>query len=133
MKVTNSLTINLLPENKNKEALNFNNQQVNKFKYLLDQNINLNQEYMKTVDKKLMDVCIEMESIFVSRMLKEMRNALPKEKLIDGGYAEKIFEDMLYDDYALNLSKSSNLGLGKMLYDELSRIYKLYTILIESF
>lgn len=74
----------------------------------------------KTIDTKLMNTCIEMESIFVSRMLKEMRNTLPKEKLIDGGFAEKIFDDMLYDEYALNLSKTSNLGLGKMLYNELS-------------
>lgn len=74
----------------------------------------------KPVDKKLMNVCIEMESIFVSRMLREMRNTLPKEKLIDGGFAEKMFEDMLYDEYSLNLSKTSNLGIAGMLYDELS-------------
>ena len=46
----------------------------------------------KVVDKKLMDVCLQMESIFVSRMLKEMRDTVPKAKLIDGGFAEKIFE-----------------------------------------
>jgi peptidoglycan hydrolase FlgJ len=99
----------------------------NKFQDLLNKsleskqhNLSNNMHYTKKIDTKLMNTCIEMESIFVSKMLKEMRNTLPKEKLIDGGFAEKIFEDMLYDEYALNLSKTSNLGLGKMLYNELS-------------
>ena len=38
-----------------------------------------------------------------------------------GGFAEEIFEDMLYDEYALNLPKNAGLGIGKMLYEELSR------------
>ena len=99
----------------------------NKFQQLLNKSLETKEKNpaeiyhrTKTIDTKLMNTCIEMESIFVSRMLKEMRNTLPKEKLIDGGFAEKIFDDMLYDEYALNLSKTSNLGLGKMLYNELS-------------
>jgi len=130
MKVTDILnTINKPVENNVNNAIN-ERDKVNKFRHLLEKNINSDQEYKKLafnktkkpLDKKLMDVCIEMESIFVSKMLKEMRNSIPKEKLIDGGYAEKIFEDMLYDDYALNLSKTSNLGLARMIYNDLSRI-----------
>ena len=71
------------------------------------------------VDKQLMKVCLEMESIFVGRMLKEMRDSVPKEGFIDGGFAEEVFEDMLYDQYAMKLSETSNLGLAKNLYDEL--------------
>ena len=96
----------------------------NKFKRLLDDNIayKLSKpvKHEKIIDKRLMNACIEMESLFVSRMLKEMRKTVPEEKLIDGGYAEKIFEDMLYDEYSLNLSKTSNLGIANMLYKELS-------------
>ncbi len=72
-------------------------------------------------DKKLMDACIEMESLFVSKMLKEMRKTVHKTGWVNGGYAEEIFEDMLYDEYALSLSKNSSLGLSKMLYNELKR------------
>ena len=100
----------------------------NKFQRMLESSLDSkdinkfsSEHIKKPVDKKLMNTCIEMESIFVSKMLKEMRNSMPKEKLIDGGMAEQIFEDMLYDEYALNMSKSSNFGLGRMLYDELSR------------
>jgi Rod binding domain-containing protein len=72
-------------------------------------------------DKKLMDACVEMESLFVSKMLKEMRNTVHKTGWINGGFAEEIFQDMLYDEYALSLSKNSSLGISKMLYDELKR------------
>jgi flagellar protein FlgJ len=75
----------------------------------------------KVEDKKLMDVCIQMESLFVSKMLKEMRSTVHKGDFINGGFAEEIFEDMLYDEYALSISKNSKLGLAKMIYDDLSR------------
>jgi flagellar protein FlgJ len=72
-------------------------------------------------NERLMNVCIEMESLFVARMLKEMRNTVHKNALLHGGFAEEVFEDMLYDEYALELSRNSNLGLAKMLYEELSK------------
>ena len=72
------------------------------------------------VDKKLMDACIEYESIFVAKMLSVMRKSIQKEGWIHGGHAEEIFEDMLYDEYAHKISKTSNLGLADMLYNELS-------------
>lgn len=71
-------------------------------------------------DRKLMETCTEMESLFVSRMLKEMRKNVEKSGWINGGHAEQIFEDMLYDEYAMSLSKNASLGLAKMLYRELS-------------
>ena len=75
----------------------------------------------RPVDKKLMNTCVEMESILVGKMLKEMRSTLHKEEsLLYGGMAEDIFEDMLYDEYALSMSKNSSMGLAKMLYNQLS-------------
>ena len=83
---------------------------------------NIGQSGKGNKDKRLMDVCIQMESIFVSKMLKEMRNTIPKNKFINGGFAEEIFEDMLYDEYALTLSKTANLGIASMMYNQLSNI-----------
>ncbi len=70
--------------------------------------------------KKLMDACRDMESLFVSKMLKEMRNSVQKNEWLHGGQAEEIFEDMLYDEYSKEISKNSNLGIAAMLYRELS-------------
>lgn len=90
------------------------------FKSMLNNAIAKNND--KPVDKKLMDVCIEMESLFVYQMLKEMRKTVHKENdLLYGGMAQEIFEDMLYNEYALQMSKTANFGLAKTLYEQLSQ------------
>ena len=71
--------------------------------------------------KKLWDACVEMESLLVGRMMKEMRKSVEKTGWINGGQAEEIFEDMLYDEYSLDISRNSNLGLAKMLYEDMKR------------
>ena len=91
------------------------------FSSMLNGAIGKSSKIEKPVDKKLMDTCIEMESIFVKQMLSCMKNNIDKGEFLHGGYAENIFEDMLYDEYALNISKNSNMGIAKSLYEELSR------------
>jgi peptidoglycan hydrolase FlgJ len=71
--------------------------------------------------KKLMDACVEAESLFVAQMLKQMRSTVTKGEMLHGGQTEEIFEDMLYDQYALSISKSANLGIAKMMYQQLSK------------
>ena len=73
------------------------------------------------VHKKLWETCIEVESLFVAKMFKEMRSTVDKSEWMNGGFAEEIFEDMLYDEYALQLSKNSSIGMAKLVYDEMSR------------
>ena len=74
----------------------------------------------KGFDKKLKQACIEMESLLVKQMLNSMRKAVPKTGLIDGGNAEEIFTDMLYDSYAMKISENQSLGLAKTMYNQLS-------------
>jgi flagellar protein FlgJ len=71
--------------------------------------------------KKLMDACVETESLFVGQMLKQMRNTIHKGDILNGGQTEEIFTDMLYDQYALNMSKTANLGIAKMMYQQMSK------------
>ncbi len=70
---------------------------------------------------KLYEQCREFESIFVNMMLKEMRGTVEKSGLIDGGQAEEIFSDMLYDEYAKDMAKTAGFGLADSVYLELSR------------
>ncbi len=70
---------------------------------------------------KLYEQCREFESIFVNMMLKEMRGTVEKSGLIDGGQAEDIFTDMLYDEYAKGMTKAAGFGLADSVYLELSR------------
>lgn len=74
-----------------------------------------------TVDRRLMEASQELESLLVSKMLEQMRKSVPETGWIDGGRAEEIFEDMLYDEYAMEISRHGNLGLAKQIYDQMSR------------
>ncbi|MBK6607812.1 MAG: rod-binding protein [Leptospiraceae bacterium] len=71
--------------------------------------------------KKLFDASVEFESIFVKMMLSQMKKSVEKSGLIDGGHAEEIFDDMLYDEYAKNISKTESLGIAEEIYKSLSK------------
>ena len=54
-------------------------------------------------------------------MLKEMRKTVNKSGLVDGGMAEEIFEDMLYDEYAKEFSKTKAFGLAEIIYNQMEK------------
>ena len=71
---------------------------------------------------KLKETCSDFQAIFVKQMLDSMRKTVNKSGLLEGGQAEEIFEDMLYDEYAQSISKNGDIGLDDMLYKQLSRL-----------
>jgi len=73
----------------------------------------------------LKEACKEFETILLEQMLKSMRKTINKSGLMQGGMAEDIFEDMLYEKYARKMSDSANLGLADMLYRQLSQKHTL--------
>ncbi len=75
-------------------------------------------------DSKLFQACQDFEAIFLKQMLNVMRKTVNKGELLNGGFAEDVFEDMLYDEYAKKMAKNSGFGLSEMLYRELSPGYK---------
>ena len=78
--------------------------------------------HKKKQEAKLWDACIQAESLFVNQMLKEMRKTVHKGEMLNGGQTEEIFQDMLYDQYSVNVSKTANLGIAKSMYDQMSKI-----------
>jgi peptidoglycan hydrolase FlgJ len=64
---------------------------------------------------------MEFESIFIKQMLNSMKSTIVKSDLIKEGMGEKIFDDMLYDEYAKKMSKTSDFGIGEMMYRSLSK------------
>jgi peptidoglycan hydrolase FlgJ len=76
------------------------------------------------IDKKskLYEQCQEFESIFVKMMLKEMRSTVDKsDSIINGGWAEDIYSDMLDDEYSKSMTKNAGFGLSDQLYKQLSQ------------
>jgi peptidoglycan hydrolase FlgJ len=71
--------------------------------------------------KKLFDASVEFESMFVKLMLNQMRKTVEKQNMIHGGYAEDIFEDMLYDEYSKEISKNESLGIAEQIYSSMSK------------
>lgn len=87
-----------------------------------EQKGNVNPNNKLPVNQKLMDVCHEFEAIMIGQMLKTMRSTVhKKDSLLYGGQAEEIFDDMLYEQHALNMSKSYDFGLAQQIYDQMSQ------------
>jgi len=68
---------------------------------------------------KLKEACVDFEAIFVKQMLDSMRKTVQKTGLTDGGFAEDIYQDFLYDEYAKEIAQTANLGIAKMMYRQM--------------
>lgn len=63
----------------------------------------------------------EFQAIFVNMMLKSMRSTLHrKDELFYAGNQQDIFEDMLYNEYSKEMSKSPGFNLADEIYNQLS-------------
>lgn len=74
-------------------------------------------------DKKkdeLMAACRELESIFIHQLISQMRATIPQDGFLTQSSAEKIFQDMLDQEYAKKISHAGGIGLAEMLYKQLS-------------
>jgi Rod binding domain-containing protein len=70
-------------------------------------------------DPKLRAACAEMESLFISHLLKEMRATVEKSGLIDGGQAEEIFTSLLDVEISKKMSAAGGIGLSAILLEQL--------------
>jgi peptidoglycan hydrolase FlgJ len=65
---------------------------------------------------QLQAVATEFEALFVKQMLDSMRATLKKQDdLLSGGFAEEVFEDMLYDEYSRKIAATGSLGVAEMI------------------
>lgn len=72
-------------------------------------------------DAKLREVAQEFESLFIKQMLDAMRATLnPDDDLLGGGFAQEVFDDMLYDEYARTMARTGGFGLADMIVDQLA-------------
>ncbi len=69
---------------------------------------------------KLKEACRDFEALFIKQMLDTVRKTVNKTDMLDGGMAEDIFEDMLYDEYSKSMADTGSFGIAKMMYQELS-------------
>jgi len=87
-----------------------------------DSNTKVSSSTKKQIDKddKLYQLCLELETFLIKNLITSMRNTVQKSGLVDEGFAGKVYEDMLYDEYAKDFTKNANFGLAEMAYRQLS-------------
>ncbi|MBF0610198.1 MAG: muramidase [Magnetococcales bacterium] len=72
-------------------------------------------------EKKLKEAVSGFESIFLQQMLSSMRQTLPEGSLLNGGQGEKMFRDLLDQEYAKQMSQHQNQrGLKETLFQQLT-------------
>jgi flagellar protein FlgJ len=70
-------------------------------------------------DEKLLEVCHEMESLFIGQMLKTMRNTIMETDFFGKSLVKDIFNDMLYDEYAKKMAATDKFGLALKMYAQI--------------
>lgn len=110
--------------NQIKSDIKINKDKSKSFDQLLNEKLNkdgnINQNKLNKNEKKLYDSCVELESFFWKQVLNSMKKTTGQYKLLDGGQAEEIFSDLLYDQYSLTLSRNSNSGIANDIFKQLS-------------
>ncbi|MCK9169244.1 MAG: rod-binding protein [Treponema sp.] len=78
----------------------------------------------RTIDKtsRLYEKSLELETFMVKIMLSSMRKTVNKSNLPGGdNFASNMYEDMMYDEYASQLTKNAGFGLADQMYLQLDR------------
>jgi flagellar protein FlgJ len=116
----NKLEANMMKINKNMSNKNTSFQSMLDDKNnIFDKTGKIDQKKLNKNQKKLFDSCIEIESFFWKQLLNEMKKTINKYKLLDGGQAEEIFTDMLYDEYSKMMAKNSNTNIAVDMFKQL--------------
>lgn len=81
------------------------------------------EEAKKTGDTTaLRDATDQLEAVFIQMMMKTMRNSIPEsEGIFKKSEAEKMFSEMLDDEYAKKMSEAGGIGISDMLFDQFEK------------
>ena len=76
-------------------------------------------------EKDMEKVARDFESVFVNKLFESMRKGVPKSELLDSS-AMKMYQSMMDQEMAKNMSERKGMGLGEMVYKDLSRLDKVF-------
>ena len=75
-------------------------------------------------EKNLEKVSRDFESIFLHKLLSSMRKTVPKSGLLDS-FATDMYRSMMDEEISKEMSKNKGMGLGEMIYNDLSNINRV--------
>jgi len=74
----------------------------------------------KKLDReKLKKACKDFEALFMSQMLKSMRQSIPQTGFLGKGLGNDIYQGLMDHELSKKLSQSKGLGLGKVIYRQM--------------
>jgi|GEM_PF-5564911 len=85
----------------------------------------MNQDNSPKIDKNMPDkelkvAAEEFEALFVKIMLDGMKKTVEKSSLTEENTGTDFYNDMLYDEYSRLISKNSDMGIAKLIYNQYS-------------
>lgn len=83
----------------------------------------LREAVAKGDESQLKEVCHQFESLFISMLFKQMKATVPKSDYLGNDTASDIYKSML-DDQLCEVASQRGIGLGDMMYKQLSKKYK---------
>ena len=75
-------------------------------------------------EKNIEKVSRDFESIFLHKLLSSMRKTVPKSGLLDS-FATDMYRSMMDEEISKEMSKNKGMGLGEMIYNDLSNINRV--------
>ena len=87
-------------------------------------------DYSKATDDELMDACKQFEAYFVEQMYKGMLKTLPQSEETSNytSTLKDFYKDQMVQGVAEMTTKQSDLGLAKMLYEQMKRNYGIVDV-----
>ena len=70
-------------------------------------------------EARLRRACAQMEGVFLSQLMKAMRETIPQDGIVDGGSGEDMFTGMLDEKLSDAASAQQERGLGAALFRQL--------------
>jgi Rod binding domain-containing protein len=102
--------------------------QNNLFSQLTDKNLERmrNQSKFGQIDseKDMEKVARDFESVFVNKLFESMRKGVPKSGLLDSS-AMKMYQSLMDQEMAKLMSEHKGMGIGEMVYKDLSLLDKV--------
>lgn len=101
------------------------NQSANKLKNKLE-----GADYSQATDDELMDACKQFEAYFVEQMYKGMLKTIPQSEETSNYTSTMMdfYKDQMVQGVAEMTTKQSDLGLAKMLYEQMKRNYGIVDV-----
>jgi peptidoglycan hydrolase FlgJ len=75
-------------------------------------------------EEEMEKVARDFESVFINKLLESMRKAIPKSGLLES-HSLDMYQSMMDQEMAKEMSERKGMGMGEMIYNDLSKMNKV--------